>query len=66
LKRWKAHGGKGASNSEAGRKVLKWQMVEVAKKGRESCKGSGKVFGESMLLERKKADCARRSRRCVD
>ncbi len=36
--------------------------------GREgkSCRGSGKVFWESMLLKRTKANCARRSQRCVD
>ncbi len=32
----------------------------------ESCRGSGKFFLESMLLKRAKADCARRSQRCVD
>jgi hypothetical protein len=48
LKRWRTHGGGGASNSEARRKVLEWQIVEVVRF----------FFRESMLLKRTKADCA--------
>ncbi len=57
------HGGGGASNSEARRKVWRWLMVGGAEG--ESCRGSGKVLGESMLLERK-SDRARCSQRGVD
>jgi len=32
LKRWRAHGGGGASNSEARRKVLEWQIVGEGRK----------------------------------
>jgi len=42
LRRWRAHGGGGASNSKARRKVLRWLMVGGAEG--ESCRGSGKVF----------------------
>jgi hypothetical protein len=42
LKRWRAHGGGGASNSEARRKVLRSLMVGGA--GGESCRRSRKFF----------------------
>ncbi len=32
LKRWRAHGDGGASNSEARRKVLRWLMVVVRRR----------------------------------
>jgi len=61
LKRWRAHGGGGTSNSEARRKVLEWQIVGVGR--RELQRKSEGFFGKSMLLVKTKADCARRSQR---
>jgi len=41
LKQWRAHGGGGASNSEARRKVLEWQIVGV---GRRELQRKWEVF----------------------
>jgi hypothetical protein len=55
LKRWRAHGDGGASNSEARRKVLEWQIVGV---GRRELQRKWEVFfGEHVVKEGKSRLC---------